>query len=286
MTSAVASQLVGDRVGDAHHHAAVEDHGQLAGAGVAQALLDVGEGHDRHRAQRLPAGQLAAEREHLVARLLADVGGRMEVDGVERQPALGRQPAGDRRVDAAREQQQRAPRRRRPAARRARRACRRRRRRGRWRPRCRSSAPACGRRRGGRSPSGRARRPGARSPATCTGKRLSPRRDSTLKRDRAIAARWPPRPPRPRRRRSPPARRRRRPAARRRTTPGRRRAPGARRRRRRRPGGRAPGCGRGCSARSAPGEIGDGARGCCRTARARSDGGCRSSRKARRSGRG
>ena len=80
VTSASALQLVGDGVGDAHHHAPVEDDGQLAGAGVAQPLLHVGEGHDRHRAQRLPARQLLAQREHLVARLLADVRRRVEVD--------------------------------------------------------------------------------------------------------------------------------------------------------------------------------------------------------------
>ena len=104
-------QAVGDLVGDAHHHAPVEHDGQLGRTGVAQALLRVGERHDGHRTQRLPAREQLAQRQHLVARLLADVRRRVEVDGVQREAALGRQPARDGRVDAARQQQQRAARR-------------------------------------------------------------------------------------------------------------------------------------------------------------------------------
>ena len=110
MTSAPAPRPSAICVGDAHHHAAVQHDGELARARVAQLLLRVGEGHDGDRAQRAPAREDAPEREHLVLGLLADERRRVEVDRVEREAALGGEPAGDGRVDAAREQEQAAAR--------------------------------------------------------------------------------------------------------------------------------------------------------------------------------
>ena len=57
----------------------------------------------------MPGGEQAREVDDLVLRLVAGVGERVEVGGAEHAAALHHQPAGHRRVDAARQQQVGSP---------------------------------------------------------------------------------------------------------------------------------------------------------------------------------